>query len=488
MTLPIVIQGGMGAAVSSWRLARAVSMRGQMGVVSGTGIDTVLARRLQLGDPGGHLRAAFDAFPVQAIAQQVWARYFRAEGKGLDAAFKSKPVPMIRYAKSLTDLTVVGSFVEVYLAKCGHGGLVGINLLEKIQLPTLPALFGAMLAKVDYVLMGAGIPRQIPKALTAMSQLETARLTLDVAGALPDEEFHAEFDPRDYCPGQTEGPPRPKFLAIVASNVLARMLVRKCTPPVDGLVIEGPTAGGHNAPPRGALQLNENSEPVYGSGDVVDLEEIRKLDVPFWLAGSYGNHEKLQEALSLGAAGVQVGTPFAFCEESGITQEIKKTVLAQSRAAKVSVYTDRLASPTGFPFKVLQLAETSSDQGVYLGRTRICDLGYLRQLYKKSDGTIGYRCPAEPEDDYVEKGGTLEDTVGRKCICNGLLSTIGLGQVRDGDTEAAIVTSGDDVANIYRFVKPGRDSYTADDVLDVLLNEVRELASESKAELIPAER
>lgn len=160
----------MGAAVSSWRLARAVSMRGQLGVVSGTGADTILARRLQMGDVGGHLRAAFDAFPIPEIAERVWARYFSSEEKRPRDAFKSKPIPTIRFSSALSELTVLANFVEVYLAKRGHAGAVGINLLEKIQLPTLPSLFGAMLAGVDYVLMGAGIPRQIPGALDSLAR------------------------------------------------------------------------------------------------------------------------------------------------------------------------------------------------------------------------------------------------------------------------------------------------------------------------------
>ena len=57
-SLPPVVQGGMGVAVSGWRLARAVSSAGQLGVVSGTAMDTVLARTLQDGDPGGHYRRA----------------------------------------------------------------------------------------------------------------------------------------------------------------------------------------------------------------------------------------------------------------------------------------------------------------------------------------------------------------------------------------------------------------------------------------------
>jgi nitronate monooxygenase len=83
-------------------------------------------------------------------------------------------------------------------------------------------------------------------------------------------------------------------------------------------VIEGYTAGGHNAPPRGKLQVDERGEAIYGERDTVDLEKIRTLDVPFWLAGGYGSPEKLAEALDAGATGVQAGTAFAFCEESGL--------------------------------------------------------------------------------------------------------------------------------------------------------------------------
>lgn len=94
--------------------------------------------------------------------------------------------------------------------------------------------------------------------------------------------------------------------------------------------------------------------------------------------------------------------------------------------------TDALASPTGFPFKVVQLPGTVSEPATYEARTRICDLGYLRQPYRTADGKVGYRCPAEPIEDYVKKGGKIEDTVGRKCICNGLIATVGMGQVRKG--------------------------------------------------------
>ena len=104
-------------------------------------------------------------------------------------------------------------------------------------------------------------------------------------------------------------------------------------------------------------------------------------------------------------------------------------------------------------------------------RERKCDLGYLRKVYKRPDGTPGYRCAAEPVADYVAKGGLVEETVGRKCLCNALFATIGLGQVgSNGISETAIVTAGDDVANIGRYLQPGQTSYSSADVLNHILN------------------
>ncbi|MCY0957544.1 hypothetical protein [Streptomyces sp. H27-H5] len=74
---PWLIQGGMGVGVSGWRLARAVSLTGQLGVVSGTALDVVLARVLQTGDPGGHARRALAAFPIPELARAVLDRHFR---------------------------------------------------------------------------------------------------------------------------------------------------------------------------------------------------------------------------------------------------------------------------------------------------------------------------------------------------------------------------------------------------------------------------
>jgi nitronate monooxygenase len=468
---PLIIQGGMGIGVSDWMLARAVSLRGHLGVVSGTALDSLFVRRLQDGDIGGHLRRVMADFPLPEVSADVLRRYFLEEGRPAGVGYK--PVPMYKQVVSKVrhQLTMLANYCEVRLAKEGHDGLVGINLLTKVQMPNLGSLYGAMLAGVDYVLMGAGIPKEIPGALDRLAEHQPASIKLDVDGLGRDEVEYLTFDPREHW---TTGAPaplkRPYFFPIIASNSLAVMLARKATGRVDGFVIEGPTAGGHNAPPRGELQIDAAGEPIYGERDAVDLDKMRELGLPFWIAGSAGSPERLREVLDSGAAGIQVGTLFAYANESGVAKEYKEAVLRESQTHPVRVFTDLRASPTGFPFKVVQLGGTMASEPVYQARERICDLGYLRTAYRMDDGRLGYRCPAEPVDTYVKKGGDLGDTVGRKCLCNALMADIGYAQVRDGgEVEKPLLTSGDDLALIGRFAA-GRTEYSASDVIDFLLS------------------
>jgi nitronate monooxygenase len=471
---PPIIQGGLGVGVSQWGLARAVSALGQLGVVSGTALDQILARRLQDGDPGGHMRRALARFPVQALAQEVWDTYHVPGGKPASVSYKAPPMPTPDGSAHLRRLTVVANFVEVILAREGHANPVGINYLEKIQIPHLPSLYGAMLAGVGVVLMGAGIPTRIPGAIDRLARHEPATYPLHVTGALADDDNLLRFDPAEVLDGWSMAPlTRPLFFAIVASDVLARTLQKKSNGRVDGFVVEGPTAGGHKAPPRGGGSLNSRGEPVYGDRDRVDLDRMRALGLPFWLAGGYGAPDRLAEAVALGAAGIQVGTAFALCRESGLRSDLRRDLLARVAAGRAEVLTDPRASPTGFPFKVAALDGTLSDADAYRARPRICDLGYLREAYRSPTGQVAFRCPAEPVSIYLSKGGLDADTHGRKCICNALVANIGHGQVRAGKYhELGLVTAGDDLVNAGRFLAPGAVDYSASDVVRTLLGDV----------------
>ncbi len=462
----------MGVGVSNWRLAQAVSKVGQLGVVSGTALDQVLARRLQDGDPGGDIRRALANFPFPAMARRIQDALFIPGGKPPAAPYKPSSLPTVKGRNWVDELCIVANYVEVFLAREGHSNPVGINYLEKIQLPHLPSIYGAMLAGVAVVIVGAGIPVELPHVLDTLTTHQPVSYPIRVIGAQPDTDSRKVFDPAEYVGATAALPPlqRPDFLPIISADSLATMLLRRASGSVEGFIIEGPTAGGHNAPPRGQLQLTADGQPIYGARDVVNLEAMRKLGKPFWLAGAYATPERLREALAEGSAGVQIGTAFALCTESGLVPEARRELVRLALAGTAQVYTDRLASPTGFPFKVAQLPGSASDPQVYAQRHRVCDMGYLREVYLKEDGGFGYRCAAEPEASFLAKGGKPEELLGRKCICNGLLANIGLGQrLPDGRKEPYLLTLGDAMNDVGRFCTNGSLDYTAADVIRHLI-------------------
>lgn len=473
LKFPEIIQGGMGTGVSNWLLARAVSVAGQLGVVSGTAIDTIFARRLQDGDAGGHMRRAMAHFPVPDIAKRVVDRYFVEGGKPQHKAYKPTPMFTLNPNRIYQELVVCANYAEVWLAKEGHKGRVGVNLLEKIQVPNIYSLYGAMLAGVDYVLMGAGIPRDIPGALDRLSKHLQTKLRINVAGAKTPHD--TTMEPTELLGQELPELKRPDFLAIVSSGVLAKSLQKKATGEINGFIFEGPKAGGHNAPPRGKLQLNDRGEPIYGEKDSLIFDEFNELGKPYWVAGAAADPNLLRYVQSKGAKGVQVGTLFAFSDESGMLPSIKRYFHQRALEDNVDVYTDPKASPTGFPFKVAKMEGSISEEDAYQARQRVCDLGYLRSAYEKEDGSLGYRCPSEPVEIYERKGGKVEDTVGRKCLCNGLLANIGQPQRRkDGSEENVLVTAGDEINRVVKLLRPDREGYSATDVIRYLLSEPAE--------------
>ncbi len=469
---PPIIQGGMGVGVSGWSLARAVAVRGQLGVVSGTAIDVVVARRLQAGDPGGHVRRALAHFPVPAVAAWILDAYFVEGGIAPDALYRPVPRHTLASTTRLVELTVAAAFTEVFLAKEGHDGLVGINVLRKIELPMPATLYGAILAGVDVVLCGAGSPAEIPALVRGLARHADVEIDVRVMGARSSDGFgRMPFSPAAVVPDPGAQCPVPAVIAVVASTDLATGLATSRETRPDGFVIEGEVAGGHNAPPRGPRRVDDLGQPVYDERDVVDLDAVLDLGLPVWLAGGYGTPERLTEALALGATGVQVGTAFAFCDESGFAADIKALVRSKAVDGSLHVRSDWRASPTGFPFRVADLDGTVSDPAVAQSRPSVCDLGVLRTAYLTDRGTVDFRCPAEPERAYLRKGGREVNREGRVCLCNALLASAGLGQRRPaGAVEPPLVTAGSDLAAVVALgSRRGDGSYTAGEVVDYLL-------------------
>jgi NAD(P)H-dependent flavin oxidoreductase YrpB (nitropropane dioxygenase family) len=450
--LPTIIQGGMGVAVSDWNLARAVAATGELGVVSGTALDVVCARRLQQGDPGGHVRRALAEFPVPDMARRVMRTYYVHGGNPPGTPHAAVPRFSLSPSVALQELTVVAAFCEVRLAQHGARGPVGINLLRKIEMPLPWVLLGALLAGVDYVLIGAGNPAEVPGLLRGLVRGEDVVLPIRTQGLRStDRAPEVRCSPRGLLGAALDAVrlAEPRFLAIVASTDLAAALAADPATRPFGFVLEGPSAGGHNAPPRGPRRVDDRGQPVYDARDEPDLDALAGLGLPFWLAGSWGTPAGLALARSLGATGVQVGTAFAYAQESGLAPSLKQQVVDAVAADALSVRSDWRASPTGFPFRVIELPGTLSDPAVAAARKPVCDLGALRTPFARADGTIDYRCPSEPPAMYARKGGRPQNSEGRLCLCNGLMAAAGFAQTRPGGAvEPALVTSGEDFATV----------------------------------------
>ena len=117
------------------------------------------------------------------MAERVWRAYYIPDGKHESEPYKTLPMHAKDGPRELEELCIVANFVEVFLAREGHSNPVGINYLEKIQIPHLPSLYGAMLGGVGYVLMGAGIPLKIPGVLDSLARHQRVTYPLHVTGA-----------------------------------------------------------------------------------------------------------------------------------------------------------------------------------------------------------------------------------------------------------------------------------------------------------------
>ena len=113
---------------------------------------------------------------------------------------------------------------------------------------------------------------------------------------------------------------------------------------------------------------------------------------------------------------------------------------------------------------MLEVEGTLGRPQTYDERIRICDLGYLQQAYLDEKDRLGVRCPAEPVETYVEKGGKYEDTGRRGCLCNALMANVGLGQRQQGGKERSLFTAGDNLVDL-PLGSLEHPHYTAEDVI-----------------------
>ena len=278
----------------------------------------------------------------------------------------------------------MANFCEVFLAKEGHDGLVGINFLRKIELPIPFACLGAMLAGVDYVLVGAGQSGR-PAGAAPPALPPAGRRAARCAPAGHDQrprDVRRSGAARAPC-SATVAPLTPgrQLLAIVASDELAAGLAGQAATRPDGFVVEGR----HSRRAQRTAPGSAAARPRPGSRSTATATPSTWRRSTGWGCRSGSPvHAARRRACccaqhSRAPPGSRWAPPSRSASNPASADQLKRQVLGDRRRRwRAGVRTDWRASPTGYPFKVVQAPGTLSDAAVVAGRPRVCDLGALR--------------------------------------------------------------------------------------------------------------
>ena len=420
--MPRLIQAGMGVRISGARLANMAARLGALGVVSGVGLRHVVVEEVRRGDV--ETIEVAKTFPIARYVDELLAW---APG----GTKWTRPVPvdeadLVRGGLAQR-LSILATYIEVKRAKNGHRGKVGVNVMWKCAVTVLPTILGAMLGGADALICGAGVPIELPEILQGLRAGRSLAFR-PLCGTGTHVAIDLAADPMASLLGGLEAP---RMIPILSNYAFPRRILDVWEREQGGVrpfafVLEDHRAGGHNAPPR-------NKESFSEKDDLTSyFDKVLALGVPVYVAGTLaggGTRADFLEWMSRGAYGIQVGSRFALSEESGLRDDLKSALIARNAAGETEVTTEPMVSPTGYPFKVVEMPGTLSDPAVYAARHRVCDKRYLAQSHfeKRPDGTTRetFICPAMPETQFVALGGDIAETPDRVCLCNALLATAG---------------------------------------------------------------
>lgn len=259
-----IIQGGMGVGISLSGLASAVANEGGIGVISSAGL--------------GLLYKDFSE------------NYLEASIHGLKEE--------IRKARDKT-LGIIG--VNVMVAMTNFVDMVKTSISEK----------------VDLLIIGAGLPLDLPSFLTKDSNTKLVPIVSSARAArIICEKWKANYD---YLP--------------------------------DAVIVEGPKAGGHLGFREDQIADNnfalEKLVPEIVS-ELKIFEEKYNQRIPLFAAGGIYTGEDINNIMKLGAAGVQMGTRFVTTDECDASQGFKQAFLdADEKDIEI------IKSPVGMPGRAI---------------------------------------------------------------------------------------------------------------------------------------
>ncbi len=187
--------------------------------------------------------------------------------------------------------------IRLALATADGHGLVAVNVMKAVDAHA-SYVRQACASGAQAIVMGAGLPLDLPELAEGYPDVALIPILSDVRGVA----------------------------------IVLKKWARKGRLP-DAIVIEHPRyAGGHLGAPNPAELEHAKfdfAEVLPGIFKLFDELGIARGQIPLIVGGGIHTHEKLLDALALGASAVQIGTAFAVTEEGDAHPEFKR-VLAEA--------------------------------------------------------------------------------------------------------------------------------------------------------------
>ena len=341
------------------------------------------------------------------------------------------------------------------------------------------AAYGAMLAGVDYVLMGAGIPREIPHLLDELAAHRRRSTSPSTSPARDRRHVHGR--PRPARPRSATHLPA----AAPADVPRHRLRARAGRLPRPRRRAPAPTASSSRArapagtTPRRAARLVLDETGAAGLRPARRRPTSPRSPPSACRSGSPGGYG------TPGGAAPRRARPAPPASRSARSSRCARSPASTPSSAS-SCWSSCAPAPSTVRTDAARLADRLPVQGrrssparsrtpaVYDARPRLCDLGYLRTPYRAQERRVGYRCPAEPVDVYVRKGGDPRGHRGTRSACATRSSpTSASARHRtDGYVEKPLLTLGEELGGARHLLRRHPSGWTAGDALDWLLGPV----------------
>ena len=298
-----IIQGGMGAGVSLYRLASAVGKKGGMGTISSVGLEQFTrARLLKQGEK-----------------------------------VKDETPKKINYIEATER--------EIYDTK-KEAGLAAINIMCALPLFYEKAVEGAVRGGVDMIISGAGLPIE----LRGDNSVDLPFLVRKYAG----KDHNINLVPIVSS-------------ALIFNKLCkswARQGYRPDAVVLEGPKAGGHIGWSYKRVERSENFLEEYDlfdkllDPVLG---VADKYKNDFGPIPVFVAGGIFTHKDILYALDRGAAGVQMGSRFAVTDESGFSDE-SKDIIINAKKEDIVIADQVWGSPCKFPFRYVKTSPLAKEK------------------------------------------------------------------------------------------------------------------------------